>query len=115
VLQARAEGFDYGNVVTSHRRAPDGSELSWRMTTYPHDGAVAVLPFLIDWGKQRHPAQTASSGLRLAEFRILAPNPEQVLGQLHATGIDLSVEHAGRPALHAILTGPQDSRLVLAS
>ena len=115
VLQARADGFDYGDVVTRHRRTPGGGELKWRMTTYPHDGAVAVIPFLIDWGHERHPAQTAPSGLRLSEFRISAPNPQQVIRQLHATGIDLPVDQADAPALHAVLTGPRDTRLVLSS
>jgi catechol 2,3-dioxygenase-like lactoylglutathione lyase family enzyme len=115
VRQARAEGFEYGDIVTRHRRAPGGSELSWRMTTYPHDGAVAVLPFLIDWGKQRHPAQTAPSGLRLSELRILAPNAQQVIRQLRATSIDLPVDEADTPALRAVLTGPGGTRVVLAS
>jgi hypothetical protein len=115
VRQAHAEGFDYGDVVTRHRRTLDDGELSWRMTTYPHDGAVAVIPFLIDWGSARHPAQTAPSGLRLTEFRILDPDPEHVIRQLRATGIDLPVEHADTPALRAVLTGPQDTQVVLVS
>jgi hypothetical protein len=115
VRQALAEGFDYGDVVTRHRRAPDDSELSWRMTTYPHDGAVSVMPFLIDWGTQPHPARTAPPGLRLAAFRLLAPNPEQITRQLCATSIDVPVDHADQPALYAVLTGQGDSRLVLSS
>jgi hypothetical protein len=115
VQRARTEGLAYGDIVTGHRRTPGDGEVSWRMTTYPHDGAVAVVPFLIDWGPARHPAQTAPPGLRLAEFRILAPDPQQVIRQLRAAGIDLPVEHADRPALRAVLTGPQDSRVVLVS
>ncbi len=115
VRQARAEGFDYGDIVTRHRRTPGDGELSWRMTTYPHDGAVAVIPFLIDWGSQRHPAQTAPGGLRLTEFRILAPDPQQVIRQLRAAGIDLPVDRADTPALRAVLTGPQGTRVILAS
>jgi hypothetical protein len=115
VRRARTEGFDYGDIVTRHRRTPGDGELSWRMTTYPNDGAVAVIPFLIDWGPARHPAQTAPSGLRLTEFRILAPDPQQVIRQLRAAGIDLPVEHADAPGLRAVLTGPQDTRVVLVS
>jgi hypothetical protein len=77
VQRARTEGLAYGDIVTGHRRTPGNGELSWRMTTYANDGAVAVVPFLIDWGPARHPAQTAPSGLRLTEFRILAPDPQQ--------------------------------------
>jgi hypothetical protein len=115
VRRARTEGFDYGDIVTRHRRTPGNGELSWRMTTYPNDGAVAVIPFLIDWGPARHPAQTAPSGLRLTEFRILAPDPQPVIRQLRAASIDLPVEHADVPALRAVLTGPQDTRVVLVS
>jgi Glyoxalase-like domain len=115
VRQARAEGFQYGDIVTGHRRIPGDGELSWRMTTYANDGAVAVVPFLIDWGNQRHPAQTAPPGLRLTEFSILSPDPEQVIRQLRAAGIDLPVAHADVPALRAVLTGPQDTHIVLVS
>jgi hypothetical protein len=76
---------------------------------------VAVIPFLIDWGAQRHPAETAPGGLRLSEFRILAPDPQQVIGQLRAAGIDLPVDHADAPALRAVLTGPAGTRAVLVS
>jgi hypothetical protein len=115
VRTARAAGFDYGDIVTRNRRTPDNGELSWRMTTYAHDGEVAVLPFLIDWGQHRHPSQTAPTGLRLAQFGILAPNPDDVARQLRATGIDLPVDHADVPRLHAVLVGPEDTRVVLAS
>jgi Glyoxalase-like domain len=115
VERARTEGLAYGDIVTGHRRSPGDGELSWRMTTYPYNGAVAVVPFLIDWGPARHPAQTAPSGLRLTEFSILAPDPQQVIRQLRAASIDLPVEHADVPALRAVLTGPQDTRVVLVS
>jgi hypothetical protein len=115
VRTARADGFDYGDIVTRHRRTPGNGELSWRMTSYEHDSGVAVLPVLIDWGHDRHPAQTAPAGLRLIEFRILAPNPEDVARQLRATSIDLPVEQAHAPGLHAVLAGPGDARVVLAS
>jgi Glyoxalase-like domain len=112
---ARADGFGYGEIVSGHRHTADGGELTWRMTTYPHNGAVAVIPFLIDWGAERHPAQTAPAGLRLAEFRILAPDPLLVTRQLRAVGVEVVAGHAGRPALEAILTGPRDTRVVLRS
>ncbi|HUB37544.1 MAG TPA: VOC family protein [Streptosporangiaceae bacterium] len=113
--EARAEGFDYGEVVTRQRRTLSDGELSWRMTNYPHNSDVAVIPFLIDWGHSRHPAQTAPSGLRLSEFRILAPDPDKVARQLHAASIDLPVDRADAPALRAVLTGPSDVRVVLTS
>jgi hypothetical protein len=115
VRKTRADGFDYGDIVSGHRRTPDNGEVSWRMTTYAHDGGVAVLPFLIDWGHQRHPAQTAPAGLRLIEFRIRTPKPNDVARQLRATSIDLPVDHADAPGLYAVLAGPGNTRVVLAS
>ncbi len=115
VKQARAQGFDYGDIVVRNRRTASGAQLTWRMTTYPHDGALNVIPFLIDWGTEVHPAQTAPSGLQLTEFRILAPDPYQVSSELRAVGLDLPVDQADAPALHAVLTGPDGTRVVLDS
>jgi Glyoxalase-like domain len=115
VRQAREEGFDYGDIVTRNRRTPDNGELSWRMTNYAHDGEVEVIPFLIDWGEHEHPAHTSPSGLRLADFRILVPNPDEVAKRLRAASIDLPVDHAEVPGLRAVLTGPGDSKVVLSS
>lgn len=115
VLRARARGFDYGDIVVRNRRTAIGGELTWRMTTYPPDGAVNVIPFLIDWGAELHPAQTAPPGLRLTEFRILAPDPDLVTSELRAAGLDLPVDRADEPALHAVLTGRGGTRLVLDS
>jgi hypothetical protein len=115
VLQARQQGFDYGDIVVRNRRTASGSELTWRMTTYPPDGAVNVIPFLIDWGTELHPARTAPSGLRLADFRIFAPDPDKVSSELRAAGLDLPVDRGDAPALHAVLTGPEGTELVLES
>jgi hypothetical protein len=115
VRQARAAGFDYGDIVTRNRRTPDDSELSWRMTNYPHNGEVDVIPFLIDWGEHRHPARSAPSGLRLADFRVLAPNPDDVVKRLRAAGIELPVDEADAPGLRAILAGPGGSEVILSS
>jgi hypothetical protein len=115
VRQARAEGFDYGDIVIRNRRTPDGGELSWRMTSYPPDGEVEVIPFLIDWGEHVHPAHSAPSGLRLADFRILTPNPDEVVKRLRAASIGLPVDHAEVPGLRAVLTGPGDTKVVLGS
>lgn len=115
VRQARAQGFDYGDIVTRSRRTPDDGELCWRMTNQPHDGEVDVIPFLIDWGEHLHPAHSAPWGLHLADFRILAPNPDEVARRLGAVSIDLPVEYADMPGLRAVLTGPGDTQVVLRS
>jgi len=115
VRAARANGFDYGEIVTRQRRTPDGGELTWRMTAYPHSPLVAVVPFLIGWGNGSHPAPAAPAGLTLEEFAISAPDPAGVSRQLRAVGLNLPVEHADEPVLCAVLAGPEGRRVVLRS
>jgi hypothetical protein len=115
VREARAAGYDYGDVVGRRRRTPDGGELSWRMTSSSTSPEPEVLPFLIDWRRGAHPAPGAPAGLTLREFRLFAPDPEFMTARLRALGLDLPVERAAQPALRAVLTGAGGSRIVLDS
>jgi hypothetical protein len=115
VLDARAAGYDYGDIVGRRRRTMDGGELSWRMTTASASPATGVLPFLIDWQDSAHPAPGAPAGLLLEEFRLFAPDPEFMAARLRALGLDLPVERAAKPALRAVLTGAAGRRIVLDS
>jgi len=113
VRQSHAAGFDYGPVVTRERRTAGGEVIRWRMTTYPHDSAVAVAPFLIDWARTPHPAAAAPNGLALQELVICSPEPSQLARRLRVLGLDLQIEQAARPALRAVLTGPHGKRIEL--
>jgi hypothetical protein len=115
VRQAASAGFGYPAVVSRRRRTADGRELTWRMTTYPQPPGGAVIPFLIDWGGSEHPADAAPAGLSLDEFHLRSPEPGRLAALLGALGLDLTVESASRPALSAVLRGPQGQRLVLGS
>jgi len=115
VRDAQAAGYDYGDIAGSRRRTPDGSELSWRMTSTSRSPVAGILPFLIDWCGGVHPATGAPAGLRLAEFLLFAPDPEVVTARLRALELDVPVERAGQPALHAVLAAPDGKRVVLCS
>ncbi len=113
VQHSAAAGFRYGSIVDRRRRSPDGHELTWRMTTYPHSSEVAIAPFLIDWNGSQHPADTAPGGLSLHRLRLRSPGPERLAARLAALGLDLDVERAERPELSAVLLGPRGQRVVL--
>lgn len=113
VRRAASAGFDYPAVVSRRRRRADGRELSWRMTTYPQPPGGAVIPFLIDWDSSEHPANAAPAGLSLDQFRLRSPEPARLNALLRALGLELDVERASRPALSAVLRGPQGQELVL--
>jgi hypothetical protein len=115
VRQTASAGFDYPAIVNRRRRTADGRELTWRMTTYPQPPGSAVIPFLIDWGGSEHPAGAAPAGLSLDQFRLRSPEPDRLATLLRALALDLTVESSSRPALSAVLRGPQGQRMVLES
>ncbi len=106
VQRSLAAGFDYGQVIAGQRRTADGHDLTWRMTAAPSLAGAHVVPFLIDWGASPHPAQSAPAGVTLTEFRLAAPNQEELNARLEVLGLDLPTEAAARPALRAVLSGP---------
>jgi hypothetical protein len=58
----------------------------------------------------------AQAGVRpalLHRFRPSSPGPKRLAARLRALGLDLDVERAGRPALGAVLLGPEGQRVVL--
>jgi hypothetical protein len=113
VRRAASAGFGYPEIVNRQRRRADGRELTWRMTTYPQSSATAVIPFLIDWGGGEHPAGSAPAGLNLHELGLRSPDPGRLKALLRALGLDVNVESASRPALSAVLRGPQGQDLIL--
>ncbi len=102
--EARARGFDPGDVIDGHRRTPEGSTLRWRLTS--NALTAGVVPFLISWGDTPHPAASAPSGITLASFHIEHPDPPSVTARLHALGAEVEVRPAPQPALVVGLLGP---------
>lgn len=102
--QARARGFEPGEVEQFGRERPDGTRLEWRLATrldLPGDGLV---PTLIDWLGQEsrvHPALSAPSGLELMGFRAEHPDPDRVRSMLAAIDVEMKVDRGALPRLVA--------------
>ncbi|MGW0805767.1 VOC family protein [Nonomuraea sp. NPDC002799] len=103
--RARARGYDPGDPQDMSRRTPDGALLCWRLTPPQRAGLGGLVPFLIDWGGTRHPAE---SGLPAAELISLSgghPDPEAARRDLAAVGVDLDLDRQPRPSLTAVVSG----------
>jgi len=106
VNQARQRGVPLGPVMTGSRRRPDGVTLQWRFTDPTTVIADGLVPFLIDWGDNPHPAEDGTSRCRLVDLRAEHPAPEMISPMLAALGVDLPVERGRAPALIATISGP---------
>lgn len=104
VSEARARGFDPGDVIDGHRITATGTLLRWRLSR--NALAAGVIPFLISWGDTPHPATTAPPGLTLESLHIEHPDPARVMANLHALGAHVEVHPAREPALAVTVMGP---------
>jgi len=104
VSEARAKGFDPGDVIDGHRLTATGTVLRWRLTR--NALTAGVIPFLISWGDTPHPATSAPPGLTLESLHVEHPDPALVLAHLHALGAHVEVRRAREPALVVRVTGP---------
>ena len=103
VERARAEGFDPGDVQDLSRRAPDGTELSWRLTQAQAPRNYAV-PFLIDWGETTQPGLGDLPSIELVSFERIEVNPAPQQKATDALGLGDGV---------AAIRQAQGSRFVL--
>ncbi len=101
----RAAGFDPGPVAGMKRVRPDGTELSWRLTSAvgarPADGMV---PFVIDWGTTPSPATTLPSMGSLDRVEVAHPDPD-VRAAIESLELGV-VTVEGPPRLRATATTP---------
>lgn len=106
----REAGLLNAVVQAGSRELGDGRTLRWRLTDPGSSPAVAVVPFLIDWGGPDAPHPTddlPDLGLRLTALRLTHPDPPAVTAVLRALGEEPAVYAGPRPALHATLSGPR--------
>lgn len=89
-------GFDPGTVTAMSRRRPDGVELTWRLTRsvdsvlgVANAASDGVVPFVIDWGATPSPALSTPRVGRLAELRIVHPDP-LVTGLISSLELELT-------------------------
>ena len=104
--RVRRSGYDPGPAHSMSRRQPDGLVLRWKLTDVPGDVVPSLLPFLIDWSASSHPSQSAPQGVRLLDFRVESPDPEETLATLQSLGVRVPIERSERPRLVATLEGP---------
>ncbi|MYR90792.1 VOC family protein [Streptomyces sp. SID685] len=92
IAAARARGYDPGPAHPMSRRTPDGELLRWRLTGGEPAHPSGLVPFLIDWGDSRHPADSGLPVTPLIAVSATVPGPEEVRGPLAAlgTGLDLA-------------------------
>lgn len=85
------------------RNLPDGTRIEWRLAIPPQPLGDWLVPILIEWRTDRHPAKTSPKGCTLVELYGEHPRPEAVQPILEALGVTLDIRHASAPALVAIL------------
>ena len=103
--KAASHAVRLGPVITGGRTRPDGIRLQWNVTdptTFVGDGLV---PFFIDWGTSPHPAESATPGVELVDFRGEHPDAMEIRGMLQALGVSLPVEPGSVARLIATLRG----------
>jgi hypothetical protein len=100
---ATAAGVPIGAVVSGSREKPDGTVLSWQLSSpdaMPFDGAI---PFLISWGNTPHPAGSTPRGGELVGIQIEHPEASKVSAALSALGLDIGAKKADKYALTATI------------
>lgn len=102
IARARERGYDPGDAQDMSRCTPSGELLSWRLTL-PHESGI--VPFLIDWGATRHPAESGLPAVELVSLGGGHPEPESVRGDLAAIDVRLDLDKQLRPCLTAVLSG----------
>ena len=107
VENAHRLGYNAGIITPMSRTLPDGTRLEWRLAIPPQPLGDWLVPILIDWRTDRHPAKTSPKGCTLVELYGEHPNPETIRPILDALGVSLDVRQALTPALVAILDTPK--------
>ncbi|TDD48247.1 VOC family protein [Nonomuraea terrae] len=103
--RARERGYDPGEPEEMSRRTPEGELLRWRLTPPQRAGHSGLVPFLIDWGGTRHPADGGLAVVDLMSLRAGHPDPEAVRRDLAALDVQLDLDEGPNPGLTALLRG----------
>ena len=101
IAAARNVGVDLGEMQSGSRTKPDGSVLSWTMTDLMKPRENGILPYFINWGTSKHPAEGAPTGCALREVKAEHPNPNHLNSILRAFELDLSITYGKSASLTA--------------
>jgi hypothetical protein len=105
--RVRALGYNPGTLTPMSRDLPDGTRIEWRLAIPPQPLGDGLVPVLIEWHTDRHPAKTSPRGCTLVELYGEHPRPETVRPILNAMGLALDLRQGPVPALTAILDTPK--------
>ncbi|MER7786684.1 VOC family protein [Streptomyces sp. NPDC097640] len=89
VADAHAVGYDPGPVLPMSRRRPDGTLLTWRLTSFDTAHPSGLVPFLIDWTGSAHPTQAGLPQTPLLDLSARTPDPDGVRALILALGTSL--------------------------
>ncbi|MFW6200482.1 MAG: laccase domain-containing protein [Gemmatimonadota bacterium] len=103
---ARSVGFDPGPVMEGSRETSDGSVVRWRLTDPEAARDGGALPFLIDWGRSPHPAESLDHACRLGELRLRHPEPDRIRPFLDTLRPRVVLHPGPEPAISAHLDTP---------
>jgi Glyoxalase-like domain len=109
---ARAAGYNLGKATPMSRDLPDGTRIEWRLAIPPQSLGDGLVPILIEWHTDQHPAKTSARGCTLVELYGEHPQPETVRPILEVIGETLDIRQGPTPALIATLNTPR-GRVVL--
>jgi hypothetical protein len=112
IEKARGAGYNLGTPTPMSRQLPDGSRLEWRLAIPPQPLGDGLVPVLIEWHTDRHPAKTSARGCTLVEVHGEHPRPETIKPILDVIGVTLDIRQGPAPALIATLDTPK-GRVVL--
>ena len=107
IENARRLGYDVGTITPMSRNLPDGTRIEWRLSIPLRPLGDWLVPILIDWRTDRHPAKTSPKGCTLIELYGEHPQPETIRPILAALGVTLDSRQAATPALVAVLDTPK--------
>ena len=82
VARARERDLDPGDPRPMSRKRPDGTELSWELTSL-ETGLDGMVPFLIDWGSTPHPSEGLPA-VKLVTVRVRHPQAPRLSSALEA-------------------------------
>ena len=89
------------------RTRPDGRMLHWK-TLGLGDDRDGLLPFFIEWSADSvHPSVDAPAGCHLERFVVAGPDSGELSKTFQSLGLDVMVEQADKPQLHARIAGPK--------
>ena len=97
----RQVGVELGEVQSGNRTKPDGSVLAWTMTDLRTDRENGIVPFFINWGSSRHPAESTPTGCILKGLKAEHPDPNHLNAILKAFELDLPIEYGKSVTLTA--------------